>query len=95
MLTIIARVAVDPDRIDEIRQAMLELVDETLLEAGCIRYELHQDNNEPNRLTFFETWESRELWQQHMEGAAVAKFNRRIDGGIVEFELNELTQVSA
>lgn len=95
MLTIIATPTVDPARIDEIKQAMLDLVDATLKEAGCIRYELHQDNAEPNRFTFVEAWENRELWQQHMDGAAVARFNARIDGGIIAFELRELTRVSS
>ncbi len=94
MLTIIARPTLDPERVDEIRQAMLELVDASLQEAGCIRYELHQDNIEPNKLTFVETWESRELWQQHMNGPAVKRFNEVVGDGIIAFELNELTRVS-
>ncbi len=94
MLTIIARPTVDPERIDEIKQAMLDLVEDTLKEEGCIRYELHQDNNQPNKLTFVETWENRELWQKHMEGAAIKKFYDRIPEGIIDFELSELTKVS-
>ena len=94
MLTIIARPTVEPSRIDEIKQLMLELVEETLKEPGCIRYELHQDNNEPNKLTFIEAWENRDLWQQHMSGEAIKRFNERIAGGIIAFELDELTQVS-
>ena len=94
MLTIIARPTVDPNRIDEIKLAMLELVEATLKEDGCIRYELHQDNHEPNKLVFVEIWESRDLWQQHMDGDAIKRFNKRIAGGIVTFELSELTKVS-
>ena len=94
MLTIIARPTVDPERLEEIKTAMLDLVADTLQEAGCIKYELHQDDNEPNRFIFVETWESRELWQRHMNGAAIERFNQRIAGGIIAFELSELTKVS-
>ncbi len=90
MLTIIARPTVDPDRVDDIKDAMLDLVDATRREEGCIRYELHQDNLQPNRFVFVETWESRELWRRHMEGDAIDVFNARVLGGIVEFELQEL-----
>ena len=93
-LTIVARVTVDPARVDTIKQAMLDLVDATLTEHGCLRYELHQDNDAPQRLTFIETWQSRDAWQQHMNGDAIRRFNARIDGGIVAFELDELTRVS-
>ncbi|MDJ0740916.1 MAG: putative quinol monooxygenase [Gammaproteobacteria bacterium] len=93
-LTIIARVTVDPARIDTIKQAMLDLVDATLTERGCLRYELHQVNDAPQRLVFVETWESRDAWQRHMDGDAIRRFNARIDGGIVAFELDELTPVS-
>ena len=93
MLTIIARPTVDPEQVDEIKDAMLDLVDATRRETGCIRYELHQDNQHPARFVFVETWESRELWREHMEGDAIAVFNARIAGGIVDFEIQELTHL--
>ncbi len=94
MLTIIARPTIDPNHLDEVKAAMLELVEAVLQEEGCIRYELHQDNNQPNRLAFVETWKSRELWRKHMEGPAIKEFNQKISGGIVSFELQEMTKIS-
>ena len=94
MLTIIARPTVDPKRVEQVKQAMLDLVEATLKEEGCIRYELHQDNNQTNRFTFVEAWENRELWQKHMNGPAIKVFNDRASGGFIGFELNELTKVS-
>lgn len=93
MLTIIARPTVDPDQVEEIKDAMLDLVDATRREDGCIRYELHQDNAQPNRFVFVETWESRELWRKHMDGDAIGVFNARVAGGIIEFKLQELTHL--
>ena len=94
MLTIIAMPTVDPHRLEQLKAAMLELVQRTLKEEGCIRYELHQNNEESNRFIFVETWESRELWQKHMNGAAIKEFNQKIAGGITGFELHELSQIS-
>ena len=94
MLTIIAWPTVAPDRLESVKNAMLELVEETLKEAGCIRYELHQDLKQPNRLTFVETWENRELWMQHMQGDAIKNFNKKIAGGIIDFELQEMKKIS-
>ena len=94
MLSIIAQPVVDPARLDEVKAAMLELVEDTLKEPGCIRYELHQDSNQPNRLTFVELWESRELWVQRMSGEAIQRFNSKIAGGIIDFELQEMERIS-
>ena len=93
MLTIIARPTVDPERLEDIKEAMLDLVDSTRREEGCVRYELHQDNEHANRFVFVETWENRDLWRRHMEGDAIDAFNARIAGGIVDFELQEMTEV--
>ena len=94
MLTIIARPTVDPERVEEIKQAMLDLVAKTKAEQGCLLYELHQDNDQPNRFIFIESWENRKLWQQHMNGAALEAFRQKFWDGIVEFELQELQKIS-
>ena len=94
MLTIIAMPTVEQSRLDEIKSAMLELVQDTLKEEGCIRYELHQNNEEPHRFVFIESWQNREMWQKHMNGAAIQQFNQKIAGGIKGFELYELSQIS-
>ncbi len=94
MLTIIAMPMVDDSRLEEIQEAMLALVQHALKEEGCIRYELHQNNEESNRFIFVETWQNRDLWQKHMNGEAIKQFNKKISGGITGFELYELNQIS-
>ena len=94
MLTIIARPTVEPTRLEEVKTAMLELVEATLKEEGCISYKLHQDDRQPNKFAFIETWENHELWQRHMEGEAIKKFNQKISGGIIEFELQQMSKIS-
>ncbi|WP_036229679.1 putative quinol monooxygenase [Marinobacterium jannaschii] len=94
MLTIVARISVDPARIEAMKQAMTELVAATRQEPGCILYQLHQDNQQPERFIFTESWHSHALWRQHMEGAAVADFNAGAADGITGFELQQLTPVA-
>ncbi len=94
MITIIARPTVDPQRVDVIKLAMLELVEKTRLEPGCMLYELHQDRTEPNRFVFVENWSDRDLWTQHMNGDAIKTFNAKIAGGIIAFDLQELVKIA-
>ena len=83
-----------PARLEEVKSAMFELVAATLKEAGCIRYELHRDNQQSNRFMFVETWQSREHWRAHMRAEAIAAFNQKIAGAIEDFELFEMTELS-
>lgn len=94
MLTIIARPTVDPAKIEEIKIAMLELVQATLKEEGCISYKLYQDNQEKNKFAFIEAWENHELWRKHMEGEAIKEFNQKISGRIIDFELQQMDRVA-
>jgi quinol monooxygenase YgiN len=49
----------------ELVARLLELVRLTTVEPGCVRYELHEDLNDPLRFTFVETWESAEAHGAH------------------------------
>jgi quinol monooxygenase YgiN len=41
---------------DELLMALTELARLSVLEDGCVRYELHHDDADPLRFTFVETW---------------------------------------
>ena len=92
MLTIIANITVEESRLDEVKEAMLELVEGTLKEEGCVRYELHQDNENPACFTFVEAWETYDLWQDHMNGAASATFKEKAGDALTGVEVLEMTQ---
>lgn len=53
-LTIVARIEANPDKIELVKAELLKLIEPTLQEAGCIRYDLHQDNENPAVFIFYE-----------------------------------------
>ncbi len=65
-LTIVANITAKAGTTDLVKAELEKLVPITRAEAGCLRYDLHQDNESPVHFMFYETWESRELWQKHM-----------------------------
>ena len=93
-LTIVANVHADPDQIDLVKAELEKLVPITRTEEGCIQYDLHRDNDNPLHFMFFEIWESRELWQTHMNAPHLAAYVEAVDGAIADFTLNEMSQVS-
>ena len=92
-LTIVARIEAKQDRVDLLKSELLKLIEPTRKEAGCLQYDLHQDNENPAVFLFYETWESRELWQEHMNSAHLAGFMKAAEAAIAAFTVNEMTKV--
>ncbi|WP_420332826.1 putative quinol monooxygenase [Roseibium sp.] len=92
-LTIVANIKANPDKIDLVKAELLKLIETTRSENGCINYDLHQDNDNPAHFMFYENWESRELWQIHMNAPHLAAYMQATEGAVAEFTLNEMTVI--
>lgn len=71
-----------------------KLVAPTRVETGCVQYDLHRDNDDPAHFLFYEIWENRELWQQHMNAAHLTAYMQATEGAVETFTLNEMTKVA-
>lgn len=92
-LTIVARIEAKQDCSDLVKTELMKLIEPTRKEAGCIQYDLHQDNENPAVFLFYETWESRELWQQHMNSTHLAAYIQATQEAVAAFTVNEMTKV--
>ncbi|WP_291985320.1 putative quinol monooxygenase [Candidatus Accumulibacter sp. ACC007] len=92
-LTIVANIHANPDRIDLVKAELEKLLPITRAEQGCLQYDLHRDNDHPTHFMVFENWESRELWQAHMNAPHLAAYLQATDGAVAEFTLNEMTHI--
>jgi len=93
-LTIVARIEANADSIDLVKTELLKLIAPTRVEDGCIQYDLHQDNSNPTVFMFFENWESRELWQNHMNNDHLKAYMQATEGAVASFTLNEMTKIA-
>lgn len=92
-LTIVANIRANPGRIDLVQAELEKLIAPTRAEEGCVQYDLHRDNDDPAHFMFYETWESRALWQTHMNAPHLAAYMQATDGAVAEFILNEMTRI--
>ena len=90
MLTIVADIRANPHQIDLVRAELEKLIPITQAEKGCLQYDLHQDNADPAHFLFYENWESRDLWQAHMNAPHLAAYLEATEGAIVGFTLHEM-----
>lgn len=92
-LTIVANIHANPDQIDLVKAELEKLLPITRAEQGCLQYDLHRDNDNPAHFMFVENWESRELWQTHINAPHLAAYMEATDGAVAEFTLNEMTHI--
>ena len=93
MLAIVSNSHAEADQIDLVKAELEKLIPITRAEEGCIQYDLHQDNEDPTRFLFFENWESRELWQAHMNAPHLAAYLEATEGAIADFAVHEMTHL--
>ncbi|MEM7240244.1 MAG: putative quinol monooxygenase [Pseudomonadota bacterium] len=93
-LTILAQITAVPGKEDLVRSELEKLVPITRAEAGCLQYDLHVDTSEPGVFAFYENWETRELWQTHMNAPHLAAYMAATDGAVAAFVLNEMTKIA-
>lgn len=92
-LTIVARIEAKSDQIELVKSELTKLIEPTRAEAGCIQYDLHQDNNQPEVFLFFENWETRELWQAHMENDHLKAYLAATEGAVANFTVSEMSRI--
>jgi quinol monooxygenase YgiN len=92
-LTITASILAKPGKRDLVKQSLRQLIPPTLKEKGCLNYDLHQDNDNPDRFFFYENWASRDLWLGHNASAHIAAHRKATEGAIAEVIIHELKRI--
>ena len=92
VLTILAQIQAVPGKEDALIAEMHKLIAATKQEAGCLQYDMHRDNDKPGFFMFYENWETRKLWLEHMKAPHLASYNAATKGWIESLTLNEMTR---
>lgn len=92
-LTIVARILAKEEKRELVKRELIKLIRPTRAEEGCINYDLHQDEQNPNLFLFYENWENRTLWQKHMNNTHLVAYVKATEGAVEEFVVHEMTQI--
>ena len=93
-LTITGNILAKPDTVALVKAELEKLIPITRAEAGCLQYDLHQDNENPAYFMFYENWESRELWQTHMNAPHLAAYIAATESAVEKFWIHEMTHIA-
>lgn len=66
---IVARITAKPEAVTELRSVLEALLTPTRQEAGCRRYQLLQNQQDPTDFTFVEEWADDSAIDQHLRSA--------------------------
>ncbi len=92
-ITVIAHIEAKPEHLDAVKAELLKLLDPTRKEAGCLQYDLHQDNENKNLFIFVENWESHALLQQHLASEHIAAYLKSTEGLVDKFIIHETSHI--
>lgn len=81
---VIAIITSKPEYVSEVKNALVELMEETRKEEACIQYDLHQDKEDENRFIFYEIWENQEGLDKHNGQPHIKKFQAFANGKLQE-----------
>jgi quinol monooxygenase YgiN len=73
-LTVVAEMRAKPGREQDLRNALLSLIEPTRKEQGCVQYDLHVHTDDPARFVFYENWASRERLTIHLDSPHLRAF---------------------
>ena len=94
-LTIIAKLKAKPGSEDDLYEAYRKLIAPTLAEEGCINYDMHRSIEDPGTIMFYENWETKPLWERHMESPHLAEFSAETEDMVEVWELFQGEKVDA
>jgi quinol monooxygenase YgiN len=77
--TIIGTVVAKPEMRDELMRILAAQVAPTRAEPGCINYDFHCDESDPNIFVFYENFVSKEALEEHLKKAHLKPLLDRLD----------------
>jgi quinol monooxygenase YgiN len=83
-VVVLAHFTARPGKAEQLIAALAELIPHTLAETGCLRYELNQGFENPDRVTFIEKFADQSAFDFHVRTSYIADFFKNIAPDLVE-----------
>ncbi|MFI8418090.1 putative quinol monooxygenase [Serratia sp. NPDC078593] len=91
---VIATLQAKAEFIDEVNDAVHQIIDASRQEQGNLQYDLHREWDTPDTFVFFERWASVEALDQHNETEHFKYFVSQIDGKLSVLDIKRLKKIA-
>ena len=78
LLTVVAHMRARDGRQQELRDALIALVEPTSREEGFVNYDLHQGVEDPDLFYLYENWDNAALLEAHLGRPHLTEFAARL-----------------
>lgn len=93
-LSVVATITAKSEYRAEVRQALLNILAPSRAETGCLQYDLHVAQDNPDRLVMIERWQDDATLVLHMASAHFAALGAAIDGKVTGVDIVRLNPVA-
>ncbi len=80
MIKVVAKFVLKDGTKDEVLGILEEMIEKTRKEDGCIKYELFENLNDPNTISFIEEWENMDKLNAHIDSEHFRRIIPSLDG---------------
>ncbi|CNH18666.1 putative quinol monooxygenase [Yersinia pekkanenii] len=91
---VIASLVAKSEFIDEIKEAVHQVIEPSREEKGSLQYDLHAENDQKGSFVFFERWASGDALEKHKHTEHVKAFIKAIEGKLESLEIKEVKQIA-
>lgn len=93
-LTIVARILAKYEKRELVKTELLKLAGFSKLDEGCINYDVHEDNENPNLFVVYENWKNRDSLDKHVASKHFVNYVESVDGAVDEFVVHNMTHIA-
>lgn len=90
VFSLVAKIQAKAGKEEALKAALIDLIDKTRAEAGCVNYDLHLGENDPSTFVFYENWATKTHWEAHNESEHIAGFMAAAEELVESAELTQL-----
>ena len=79
-VTVIAQLVAAEGKDNELKEMLLNLIEPSRNDKGCINYDLHQSEDNSKLFMFHENWASKKLLDKHLATPHLQEFIKKSEG---------------
>ncbi|CNH49248.1 antibiotic biosynthesis monooxygenase domain-containing protein [Yersinia massiliensis] len=91
---VIASLVAKPEYVNEVKDAVLQVIEPSREEQGNLQYDLHAEYGQNGSFVFFERWESDAALDKHNKTQHFGDFVKSIEGKLESIEIKKVKQIA-
>ncbi|WP_273837698.1 putative quinol monooxygenase [Providencia rettgeri] len=93
-IRIVATIIAKDNEVEFVKSAAKSIVEPSNRDEGCLQYELHQDNANPNTFVFFEIWQDQQSLDKHNATQHLQDFIKKVEGKINLLDVKLISKIA-